>query len=125
MDITQKHLDDLSDIKNMMERSSKFLTLSGLSGVMAGLIALLGAGFAYVYLYDPLKVFQTTFSIKDGFSNSLGISDFAVLVIDAIAVLVLAGISAIIFSYRKAKKLKVKFWDKTAEKLWNSIEKLL
>jgi hypothetical protein len=40
-------LDDLGSIKNIMERSTKFISLSGLSGVMAGVYALIGAGAAY------------------------------------------------------------------------------
>ncbi|WP_448701835.1 hypothetical protein ACFGVR_06230 [Mucilaginibacter sp. AW1-3] len=40
-------LDDLGSIKNIMERSTKFISLSGLSGVMAGVYALAGAGVAY------------------------------------------------------------------------------
>ena len=40
----------LNEIKSMMEKSSRFLSLSGLSGVAAGLIGLVGAGFAYLEL---------------------------------------------------------------------------
>jgi predicted lysophospholipase L1 biosynthesis ABC-type transport system permease subunit len=38
---------ELSSIRNLMERSSKFISLSGLSGVLAGLYALTGAALAY------------------------------------------------------------------------------
>ena len=41
------HLDTLQDIKQMMERSSRFISLSGLSGIAAGSCALVGAWFAY------------------------------------------------------------------------------
>ncbi len=38
-------LKDLKDIKGMMEQSSKFISLSGLSGVLSGLYALVGGFF--------------------------------------------------------------------------------
>ena len=46
----QKHLDTLQEIRSMMERSSRFISLSGLSGIGAGLSALLGATLVYIYL---------------------------------------------------------------------------
>lgn len=46
----QDHLEQLREIRQMMERSSRFLSLSGLSGVMAGVAALLGAATVYIYL---------------------------------------------------------------------------
>jgi hypothetical protein len=42
---------EISSIKNIMERSTRFISLSGLSGVMAGIYALIGAGVAYKMLY--------------------------------------------------------------------------
>jgi len=54
MDNAKQHLDSLSEIKSLMERSTKFISLSGLSGVIAGIMALAGAAAAYVRLenYD-------------------------------------------------------------------------
>ena len=42
---------ELASIRNLMERSSKFISLSGLSGVMAGIYALVGGYFAYRLVY--------------------------------------------------------------------------
>ena len=42
----QQPLEDLQHIKQMMERSSRFISLSGLSGIAAGICALAGAWFA-------------------------------------------------------------------------------
>ena len=50
MNSTREHLEHLSEIRDLMERSSKFLSLSGLSGIVAGIAALLGAGVAHLYL---------------------------------------------------------------------------
>jgi hypothetical protein len=46
----QNHLEQLREIRQLMERSSRFLSLSGLSGVIAGVAALLGATAVYLYL---------------------------------------------------------------------------
>lgn len=46
----QNYHKDLSHIRHMMERSTRFLSLSGMSGIVTGVIALLGAAYAYNYL---------------------------------------------------------------------------
>ena len=43
---TKNYLEDITEIKQMMHRSSRFLSLSGLSGVLAGIYALVGAYLA-------------------------------------------------------------------------------
>ena len=49
------YIQDISEIRSMMERSSKFLSLSGLAGVMAGIYALVGAFVAYtVFDFNPV-----------------------------------------------------------------------
>jgi hypothetical protein len=48
----QKYIDDLNEIKEMMNKSSKFISLSGLSGISAGIIALAGAYFAWINIYS-------------------------------------------------------------------------
>ena len=49
---SSKYLDDISEIKNMMSRSSRFISLSGISGILAGCYALIGASLAYVRLKE-------------------------------------------------------------------------
>ena len=46
--------EDIKAIRDMMERSSKFLSLSGLSGIFAGIFAIMGAAFAYIYLFHSI-----------------------------------------------------------------------
>jgi hypothetical protein len=46
MNEQQQGLEALQDIKRIMERSSRFISLSGWSGVAAGLCALAGAWLA-------------------------------------------------------------------------------
>lgn len=47
---TPDPLAQLTEIRAIMERSSRFLSLSGLSGVGAGVVALLGAAAGHFYL---------------------------------------------------------------------------
>ena len=46
----EKHLQDLKEIRSLMEKSSKFVSLSGLSGIITGVVALIGAALAYYRL---------------------------------------------------------------------------
>ncbi|MDO8951520.1 MAG: hypothetical protein Q7U86_02785, partial [Draconibacterium sp.] len=48
--------DDLQTIRDIMERSSKFLSLSGLAGIFAGVCALLGAAIAWFFILDSGKI---------------------------------------------------------------------
>jgi predicted lysophospholipase L1 biosynthesis ABC-type transport system permease subunit len=47
----EKYLNDISEIKNLMNKSSRFISLSGLSGILAGVYALVGAWMAYETIY--------------------------------------------------------------------------
>lgn len=92
-----KQLEDIKAIREMMEKSSKLLSLSGLSGISAGIIALTGAAVAYFYLpQDPSD---------PHFSTS---KEIIFLLADAFAVLLLSICLGIYFSWRKAKKRSLK-----------------
>ena len=100
-----KEVDDIKAIRALMERSSKFLSLSGLSGVVAGAVALLGAAFAYFYLLrDPSA---TDFNRYQ---------EMLILLADAVVVLVLAVGFGIFFSWRKARRSGEKLSRKIALK---------
>lgn len=99
-------------MRTMMERSSKFTSLSGLAGIMAGIYALIGAYIAYkLFYFNPDEIVYS--SIKAG-TLSDGLVKVIVL---AIAVLVLAIGTAILLSYRKANKRGERFWNATAKRL--------
>ena len=46
---SKDYLKDISEIKNMMNKSSRFISLSGLSGILAGVYALIGAAIASIH----------------------------------------------------------------------------
>jgi uncharacterized membrane protein YidH (DUF202 family) len=108
----QDYIRDIAEMRSMMERSSKFLSLSGLAGIMAGIYALSGAYIAYQFFYfNPDEIVYS--SIKSG---SLSLSLLKVIFL-AITVLVLALGTAIFLSYKKANKKGEKFWNYTAKRL--------
>ncbi|MCU0444804.1 MAG: hypothetical protein MUE85_07780 [Microscillaceae bacterium] len=106
-------LETLSEIRALMERSSRFISLSGLSGVFAGFFALIGALVAYFYLEYDLS-FQK--SIYDA-NLSIRTEKLIFLLVDAGLVLILALSFGAYFTYRKARRLGLNMIDKTAYRL--------
>ena len=107
----EKYLNDLSEIKNLMNRSSRFLSLSGLSGILAGTYSLIGAWMAYKTIY-----FDTS---TMGSYKNLIISQEAVyrLLYIAFSIIFLSLITGIVLTARKAKKSEERFWDTTSRRL--------
>jgi hypothetical protein len=116
MNSDQEQLQHLSEIRNLMERSSKFLSLSGLSGISAGLIALLGAGTAYLYLGFDVSFFDSNRYFADRLFLQ-GQEDTLFLVADGLVILVLAIASGIYFTTRKARQNKIQVWNSTSKRL--------
>jgi hypothetical protein len=108
----QEYIRDIAEMRSMMERSSKFLSLSGLAGIMAGIYALSGAYIAYKFFhFNPDETVYST--IKSG---SLSSSLVKVIFL-AIIILILAIGTAIFLSYKKANKSGEKLWNPTAKRL--------
>lgn len=110
MDSKNYH-EDLSHIRSMMERSSRFISLSGLSGVFAGLAALIGAGYVYfIFQREGIDYF-------DGDRNFFGQALVRELVIVGTTILLAAIFSGYIFTANKSKKKGLKIWDSTTKRL--------
>jgi hypothetical protein len=105
---------DLQEIKNLMERSSRFLSLSGLSGVSAGIVAILGAFTIYGLLNFGQLLYDEQLHIL-GSSVRRNVTGLLLLV--ASLTFIFALVSALYFSHRKAKKNNIKFWDHTIKRL--------
>ncbi len=108
--------EDLLAIRNMMERSSKFLSLSGLSGVFAGICALIGATIAYFLILDSGQLFND--ENLHALGSYSGNSHWIYLGVDALAVLIISTIGALYFSVRKASKVKLPFWTNSTRRLF-------
>ena len=102
---------DIQSIRTLMERSVKFLSLSGLSGILAGVYALVGSAAAYFIIYDQ----KTPFDFHDQGAKEISIT-FRLLLIAA-AVLFASLITGYLLAYRKSKKLGVQIWDATSKRL--------
>ncbi|MBB2144434.1 hypothetical protein GM921_02980 [Pedobacter sp. LMG 31464] len=102
----EEQLNALSDIRKMMDRSSRFISLSGLSGVFAGLTGLVGAYFAHLELQKYVNGSYGIDADTDIEANLIKIG-FTVLVV------AIAG--GFLFTLRQSKKKNLPFWDKTAK----------
>ncbi|ANH84037.1 hypothetical protein A8C56_17930 [Niabella ginsenosidivorans] len=101
--------EDLQHIRQMMERSSRFISLNGLSGVAAGIFALIGAVIAY-WLFQQYEV--------DYFSGNRYAYSYELelrLLILAIVILILAVGSGILFTIQKSRKNGLKIWTGTTK----------
>jgi hypothetical protein len=111
-----EHLESLQQIRSMMERSSRFISLSGLSGVAAGIIALMGAAVALVYL--DVKPFSGPYLyLAEPGYEKWGLNFYEFFAVDAGIVLILALAAGIFFTTRKAVKKGQKIWDKLTLRL--------
>ena len=108
---SKNYQEDLSHIRSMMERSSRFLSLSGLSGVFAGLTALLGAAYVFwLFRENGINYF-------DGNRNVFTRELVKHLIWVAIVVLVGAVGSGYFFTARKGKRKGLQMWDTTSKRL--------
>ena len=108
------NIEDLKHIRNLMERSSKFLTLSGFSGIAAGVIALVGAAIAWFGIFQQGAVKYDEYMRALGGGSTMGIRlQMAVL---AALVLICAVGAAWYFSFRKAKRVGTRLWTSTARR---------
>ncbi|WP_159799353.1 hypothetical protein [Flavobacterium sp. MK4S-17] len=102
----ENYLKDIQDIKKMMDRSSQFLSLSGMAGIMAGIYALAGAYAAHTILERE----RGNYVIIES-------STFKYISAIAIGVLVLSVVTAFILSARKAVKYGEVLWNTTSKRL--------
>lgn len=109
--MNQKHQEDLSHIRSMMERSSRFISLSGLSGVFAGLSALIGG----LYVYELFKI--NGLDYFDGEHKLYSVDLVSELVLIALAILFFALTFGIFFTIRKSRKYNLPIWTTATKKM--------
>ncbi|GAB2986321.1 hypothetical protein GCM10027049_27020 [Mucilaginibacter puniceus] len=102
--------DDLASIRSLMERSSKFVSLSGLSGILAGVYALIGAAAAYCIMDHPSLNYSDVTFLQ--FLHAL-----PYLIWIAIVVLITSVATSVILSYQKAKRNGQPIWGNTSKAL--------
>lgn len=102
---------ELSSIRNLMERSTKFISLSGLSGIMAGIYALIGAFIGYKIVYGN----SVNLDYRDNYVNDTEI--LVQLFLIAATVLALSLLTGIWLTYRVVKKKNEKMWNPVSQRL--------
>jgi uncharacterized membrane protein YgdD (TMEM256/DUF423 family) len=115
-------LDTLKDIRNMMDRSSRFISLSGWSGVAAGCCALVGAWFAHGVINRSI---QDQSSLRKGYvttydSQSIDVLEYvgsSQLIIIALLTLIASVVLAFLFTWLRSRKTGVPMWGATSRRL--------
>jgi hypothetical protein len=103
---SKTYLEDIQHIKKMMENSSQFISLSGLSGILAGVYALVGAFVANILIENHRSYYITLESLT-----------FKKIIFVALLVLIASITTAYFLTIRKAKKQNEKVWNATSKKL--------
>jgi len=107
MSVQNTHLDALQDIRKMMQRSSRFISLSGLSGIAAGTWALIGAYLANDWMNDYYNEYKDYGSFTGSSFQQLKWNLFLL----AASVFTLAIVSAFYFTWRRAGRDNIPMWD--------------
>lgn len=97
----EKYIEDLREIKNIMSRTTQFISLSGLSGVSIGITALIGAYLAFKEVFKGNDYF--VYDAVELTSDSL-----CYLLIIAVGTLLVSIANAIFFTWRKNSKTLMK-----------------
>ena len=106
------YLQDIEEIRSLMEKSSKFISLSGWAGIFAGVFALMGSYIALTYLdFNPQSLsFDTE-------NNPFQQKKIFPVVQLALLVFLLAISFALFFTHRRAKRKDELLWTPTAKRL--------
>lgn len=109
------HLEALQDIRQMMQRSSRFLSLSGLSGIAAGVWALIGAYVAYNWMGEAKA--EPGGNTGSGYFTAFNDNLVWNLLLLAAGVLAAALLSAFYFTWRRTRETKGQLWNHTSRQL--------
>lgn len=113
--MNQKDLiNQIGQIRSLMEKSSKFMSISGLSGVLIGSYALIGTAVAYIMLYG----FNSQFGYRDHYVNRESIH---ALLFIAFAVLIVSIGTGYYMAKQKAKKAGQSIWNPTSKALFQAM----
>ncbi len=100
------YINDLKDIKSMMNQSSRFMSLSGWSGIAIGSIALVAAFVTHFIVFtSPLGWYGST--VKLHFN----------LALVAALTLIISLLIGYIFTHKKAKKEGTTTWNTQSKQL--------
>jgi len=119
MDNSQQHLEHLAEMRALMERSTRFLSLSGLSGIWAGLCALAGAVALYAWLgLGPFSAeAEYDYYYAAVKNQTWGLGYRQVLMLTGLTVIGAALAGGLFFTARKARTRGERVWDASSRRL--------
>jgi hypothetical protein len=110
----ETQLETLEEIRSIMDRSARFISLSGMSGIWAGLSALCGGAVAYTWLREPQ--YSYIGKINEASSNYFDSYTMRFIWLGAI-VFIVALTGGIYFTWRKAKKQGQSLWNSASRRM--------
>lgn len=102
---------ELASIRNLMEKSSKFISISGISSILIGTYALLGAAYAYYQVYG----FDSQMGYRDHYVNEPLV--IVKLSLTALLVLIASIFTGVFMAIKKAKANRQSIWNTTSRAL--------
>jgi hypothetical protein len=131
---SKKYIEDLSEIKSLMNKSSRFMSLSGLSGILAGVYALIGFFFAYRVLafqvlpgivlpginpdkLEPDTSYTGITGLLSAFSGGYLTGVTLELAAIGVVTLLAAITTGVALTLRKAKKQEERIWNNASKRL--------
>ena len=112
--MNNKYQEDLSAIRSIMEKSTRFISLSGLSGVAAGVVALIGGIWALCLMQDSTGSFILA-------TTTLPYTLLRQLVLIALVILATALLAAAFFTRRKTRRSGLAIWTAATKQLLISL----
>lgn len=110
-------LQEVKDIRRLMERSSRFISLSGLSGVAAGVFAIVGAAIARYVIFENYYI---NYNDRGYFAGDEFKSLKLQLIVLATGIFAAAFFSAFYFTWRKSNQQGHSLWNAVSRRLfWN------
>lgn len=116
-DLMERHyMEDLVQIRSMMERSSRFLLVSGWAGICAGSYALIGAYLAHYHLgFDPNRLIFTADQLSDFTQQKWMLGSLSLVV------LLVSAVTAVLFSMAQAKQRGERIWTPATKHLLEAL----
>lgn len=113
----ERPLEELRHIRGLMDRSTRFLSLSGLSGIWAGVVALGGAALAQHHLRSMLDPAPDVLTYGTGRGHTAADGLLLTLIADAVVVLAVALLGAVWFTWRRGRNTGQPLWSPSARRL--------
>ncbi len=117
MDNYSEQLQALSDIRSMMEKSTKFVSLSGMTGIVIGLLAICSASICFwvarVYPFENLYFHEKMYEID----TIWGMRPILFIILLAGATVLSSLLIGGYYTWKKVKKNKLKLWSRSFQQM--------